>query len=279
MSKTGTRESKRTSSQIWSWMRNIGIFALLYLIVQAILQSEIESFWNSSVKPALSLEVKFALSVWQIGLALLVTVAVCSIGLYVTVTRFKLGRIQNELPKRQSFDLLTEQERQILQLRVGGYSPQEIAQRLNITKINQVLKSVYGKINAKDEVQAILWYYQLSVSEDSNSLDQPNSETFAWTDRADPSTHVFIVSYIVGYLALMVFLYLPRTFLSLEKVQGFWDDYAGMYFVLPLAAGLYNLYRFWNSESSPFQKESLTSLDFVHFLNISRVIKEGTKAT
>ncbi|MCG8350912.1 MAG: response regulator transcription factor [Chloroflexales bacterium] len=63
--------------------------------------------------------------------------------------------------------LLTERERMILRLLVGGKTNQEIGERLTISigTVKNHISSILGKLDVRDRTQAALWAQQAGLSE------------------------------------------------------------------------------------------------------------------
>ena len=61
----------------------------------------------------------------------------------------------------------------------------------------------------------------------------------------------FIASYTTLYLGLLIFIFLPKAFITSEQVLSFWNSYAGMYFLLPFGAGIYGFYRVIRAQALP----------------------------
>ena len=77
--------------------------------------------------------------------------------------------------------ILTERQAEIFMLIVQGYSQQEIAKKLNVsdTNVSKVLRNVYGKLEARNAVEAInecLLHGLLSVKDLQRKREEAQNE-------------------------------------------------------------------------------------------------------
>ena len=77
--------------------------------------------------------------------------------------------------------ILTERQAEIVMLIVQGYSQQEIAKKLNVsdTNVSKVLRNVYGKLEARNAVEAInecLLHGLLSVKDLQRKREEAQNE-------------------------------------------------------------------------------------------------------
>jgi DNA-binding CsgD family transcriptional regulator len=151
-----------------------------------------------------------------------------------------------------SWQDLNEKEQTVLALVVQGIPRERIAEEVGLAKstIDKMLsneegpRSIYQKIGVVNFAQATNWYYNnVPVSPLTSSAQSELSPVLSAAPPSQLYLRVRYASwlYTMLFFAYVLFMFVPLWLSQLLGLQSNWKDWASIYFLSPLAAGLYGL--------------------------------------